>query len=240
MMAKRFRKLDPLARTRAASRSPARRRPTSASSAGDRRRARRSRRPQHLPRPRAEGRDLLSARARRRCRSSGSASWAAGHGADRRARAERDGPVRAARARRRRASRSSRSRRRPACRSRRRRSPTTSPTARQPGDDQRRLGGRRRQGRQELADELKLKANAFKSGPEADLVSRVRRLRRARGGLPRVRGARPRPRQDRDRVRDRLLEPLPRLRHDLRLPRRARPRAADRDGREAREPRART
>ena len=38
-------------------------------------------------------------------------------------------------------------------------------------------------------------------------------------------------------VRHRLLEPLPGLRDDLRLPRRSRPRAAHRDGREDGQPR---
>ena len=116
-----------------------------------------------LPRPRAEGRDLLPARAGA---AAGRADPRMGRRAwtrDRRARAERDRPVRAPRALGRRASR---------CESVTK--ATGLPfTATQiadfitdgtpPGDDQRRVGPGTTKGRPELADELKVKANALKS-----------------------------------------------------------------------------
>ena len=73
---------------------------------------------------------------------------------------------------------------------------------------------------------------------QADLVPGLRRLRRRPGDLPRARRGRAPAARDRVRLRHRLLEPDPRLHHGLRLQQRARPRAADRAGDQARQPRA--
>ena len=125
MMSKRFRKLEPLADARGA-------RDDHRPRAGRRRhprlgidRGRRARGGRDLPRSRAEGLDLLPARAGARCRSSASAAWAAGMGRVIVPGAERDRPVRAARARRRGRRVRFGARRRPGCRSPRRRSRTT-------------------------------------------------------------------------------------------------------------------
>ena len=73
--------------------------------------------------------------------------------------------------------------------------------------------------------------------PEADLVPGLRRLRRGAGHLPRAGRRRPPAARDRVRLGHRLLEPHSRLHDRLRLQQRARPRAADRAGHQARQPR---